>query len=216
MHIDLDRIYLPVATLGPGKRIAIWTAGCSKRCPGCANPELWQADAAKRLPVDAAASVLVQASQRSGIRRITFTGGDPLEQPAALACMLERIRPHFDDILVYTGYALEDLRAFADGERNALPGIEAETPEETLRQRGAVSRALSLADALIDGRYIEALNDGVCALRGSTNQRVHVLAPELRADYERALSEARRVQNALMPDGRSLSVGIHSRPRATA
>ena len=41
--IYIDRIYAPVTTLGPGKRIALWTSGCSKRCEGCANPELWEA-----------------------------------------------------------------------------------------------------------------------------------------------------------------------------
>lgn len=38
----VDRIYFPVTTLGPGERVVVWTCGCTKRCPGCANPELWE------------------------------------------------------------------------------------------------------------------------------------------------------------------------------
>jgi anaerobic ribonucleoside-triphosphate reductase activating protein len=35
--------YLRPATRaeGPGSRIAIWTQGCSIKCPSCFNPELW-------------------------------------------------------------------------------------------------------------------------------------------------------------------------------
>ncbi len=41
----VDRLYFPVTTLGPGERVVVWTCGCTKRCPGCANPELWEARA---------------------------------------------------------------------------------------------------------------------------------------------------------------------------
>lgn len=36
----VDRILYPVISLGTG-RLCIWVSGCSARCNGCANPELW-------------------------------------------------------------------------------------------------------------------------------------------------------------------------------
>ena len=189
----IDRIYAPVTTLGPGTRIAVWTVGCSKRCEGCANPELWNADPGKSMDDARLADALVGMARHSGIRRITFTGGDPFEQAESLARVLSAIRPHFDDILVYTGFTLDELRAEAS-------------------RKPAVDAALEHIDVLVDGPYVEALNDGVCAMRGSSNQRVRVFNVGLRDDYDAALKQPRRIQNVHFGDT-FMSVGIHGRPR---
>lgn len=187
----IDRTYLPVETLGPGRRIVLWAQGCSKHCPGCSNPELWQPQGGRDIPEDALASMLIQMATRAGIDRITFTGGDPLEQPRALLDLLRKIRAHFCDILIYTGYTLAEVQVVLG---------------ETLYEEFTC-----LADALIDGRYVEAQNDGKCALRGSTNQQLHLFtaSEDLRAEYGRALSEPRCIQNVVF-DGRSFSIGIHA------
>lgn len=212
----IDRAYAPVVTLGPGTRIAVWTVGCSKRCAGCANPELWRADPRKEMDNVQLAEALIGMAQQSGIRRITFTGGDPFEQPESLACVLAAIRPHFDDILVYTGYTLRELRAYADRTLR-LPEGRCDTAREggNRSTRTAVRRALDLIDALIDGPYIESLNDGACPLRGSSNQNVHVFSESLRKDYDVALTQPRRIQNVHFGDT-FMSIGIHGRPRTKA
>lgn len=135
--------------------------------------------------------MLIQMADRAGINRITFTGGDPLEQPRALLDLLRKIRAHFCDILIYTGYTLEEVQA-----------VLGEAPYAEL---------VRLSDALIDDRYVEAQNDGKCALRGSTNQQLHLFTmdEQLRAEYGQALTEPRRIQNVVF-DGRSLSIGIHA------
>ena len=61
---------------------------------------------------------------------------------------------------------------------------------------------------------VEAENDGVCALRGSTNQRVIVLNPALETLYHEEMQKPRSVQNAVF-DGRAISIGIHGRPQTT-
>ena len=184
----IDRVYMPVETLGPGKRIVVWTRGCSKGCQGCANPELRNADAGLDVAIDKLVAMLVEMSERSGITRLTLTGGDPLEQPEELLDLLRRVRSCFTDILVYTGYTIDEAAA-------------------SIGQSG-FDEIRDLADALMDGPYVEALNDGECALRGSTNQQLHLFNEDLRADYDAAMTEPRRVQNVMF-DGRSLSIGIH-------
>ena len=178
----VDRIYHPVTTLGPGRRIAVWTCGCSKHCPGCATPELWPTRPDASITVERLADLLRALARRTGTHRITFTGGDPLEQADELGRLLALIRPAFDDILVYTGFTREEL-----------PTLPAQI------------------DALIDGPYVAALNDGACGLRGSTNQRLIVLNPALETLYHEEERKPRRVQNAVF-DGRALSIGIHGRP----
>lgn len=184
----VDRAYMPVETLGPGRRIVVWTCGCTKGCAGCANPELWDGASGRGVDVDVLAALLLEMSGRSGITRLTVTGGDPLEQPTELRDLLRKLRHRFTDILIYTGYTLAEAK-------------EALGP-------AAFKELTVLADALIDGPYISALNDGACAMRGSTNQRLHLFNESLRKEYELAMMEPRRVQNAVF-DGRSLSIGIH-------
>ena len=181
----VDRLYFPVTTLGPGERVVVWTCGCTKRCPGCANPELWEARADAAIAPARLAALLNELAARTGTHRITFTGGDPLEQADDLASVLAAIRPAFDDILVYTGYLFEEL-----------PPL----PREI--------------DVLVDGPYLEAENDGVCGLRGSANQRIIVLNPALETLYHEEMQKPRSVQNAVF-DGRALSIGIHGRPLET-
>lgn len=219
----VDRLYYPVTTLGPGERIVVWTRGCTKHCPGCANPELWETRPEAALPNERVAELLLGVAARTGAHRLTITGGDPLEQADDLAEVLAAVRPAFDDILVYTGFALEDealpSRGMPGGSlpagdplppQTSLDSCSSSIPEALLRRRLPTALA-PLIDVIIDGPYVAALNDGRCGLRGSTNQRVIVRSPHLENLYHEEEQKPRRIQNAVF-DGRALSIGIHGRP----
>lgn len=197
----VDRLYYPVTTLGPGERIVVWTCGCTKHCPGCANPELWEARPEAALPNERLAALLLDLAARTGAHRLTFTGGDPLEQADDLAEVLAAVRPAFDDILVYTGFVLENGTPPLGGGPLSPSGARWRLP----------AVLASLIDVIIDGPYVAALNDGRCGLRGSTNQRVIVRSPHLENLYHEEEKKPRRIQNAVF-DGRALSIGIHGRP----
>lgn len=213
----VDRFYYPVTTLGPGERIVVWTCGCTKHCPGCANPELWETRPDAALPNERVAELLLGVAARTGAHRLTITGGDPLEQADDLAEVLAAVRPAFDDILVYTGFVLEGeallTRDTSNGllsPKNGLDGFAPSTPE-ALPSRRLHAALAPLIDVIIDGPYVAALNDGRCGLRGSTNQRVIVRSPHLENLYHEEEQKPRRIQNAVF-DGRALSIGIHGRP----
>lgn len=213
----VDRFYYPVTTLGPGERIVVWTCGCTKHCPGCANPELWETRPDAALPNERVAELLLSLAARTGAHRLTFTGGDPLEQVDDLAEVLAAVRPAFDDILVYTGFVLEDEALPSRGApigllppQTSLDGSSSSTAGPLLRRRLPTALA-PLIDVIIDGPYVAALNDGRCGLRGSTNQRVIVRSPHLENLYHEEEQKPRRIQNAVF-DGRALSIGIHGRP----
>ena len=61
---------------------------------------------------------------------------------------------------------------------------------------------------MIDGEYIEELNDN-SLLRGSSNQKVHILAKAKEEKYREYFStETNKIQNFFTSDG-VVSVGIH-------
>jgi hypothetical protein len=92
---------------------------------------------------------------------------------------------------VYTGYTLEQL--------------EAQLTEDDAR----LAFLKGHIDVLLDGPYVEQLNDGKAALRGSTNQRLHFFNPRVRPRYEPYLAQGREIHNLLVND-RLHSIGIQS------
>ena len=109
MPLSVARIYYPVKTLGPGRRVGIWTAGCSHNCRGCISPELQSADAGQRM----ATSEIIALVNRVGCtpEGFTISGGEPFLQVEALCGLVEALALISDDILIYTGFLLDELIA---------------------------------------------------------------------------------------------------------
>ncbi|MBP0983134.1 MAG: 4Fe-4S cluster-binding domain-containing protein [Oscillospiraceae bacterium] len=181
------RILYPVKTLGPGSRIGMWLCGCTHKCSGCSNPELWERQEKYRISVDDLLRLIHSISDNNKVDGFTITGGDPMQQPEELALLLPELRKISRDILVYTGYTLEELREM---------------------RSECVDRALNNIAVLIDGRYIAERNNG-CPLRGSDNQRVIYIDEGFRGAYEEYMRRGNEIQN--FTAGNSvISVGIHS------
>jgi anaerobic ribonucleoside-triphosphate reductase activating protein len=185
--MNIARILYPVKVLGPGNRIGIWTAGCPRRCHGCSNPELWESRPQYEVAVPKLMTMLMPLLNRRETDGVIITGGDPFFNPRELYSLLLSLGQHTDDILVYTGYTIEELR---QGDRY-------------------MQLCLDHIGVLIDGPYDERRNDG-CRMRGSSNQHIHYLDPGLRERYEAYMADGpNRIQNFTVADG-IVSVGIHS------
>ena len=144
------------SALGPGRRSVVWVQGCPFRCRGCISPE-WIPE--RVADVVAAQELAAHLLSDPAVTGLTFSGGEPMAQAAALAAVARRARAARDVSLVcFTGYSLERLR-----ERPPSPGV----PD-----------LLAEVDVLVDGLYLEGRNDGR-GLRGSDNQRIHHLSPRL-------------------------------------
>lgn len=186
--MNVASILYPVKVLGPGNRIGIWTAGCPRRCHNCSNPELWRTRPQYEVTVPRLMSILMPLLGREETDGVVITGGDPFFEPQELCSFLLSLGQHIDDILVYTGYTIEELRQGNEYMQSCLDHI----------------------GVLIDGPYQDQLNDG-CRMRGSSNQHIHYLRPELRSRYEAYMADGpNRIQNFSVKDG-IISVGIHSR-----
>jgi anaerobic ribonucleoside-triphosphate reductase activating protein len=152
---------------GPGLRYVIWTQGCTLACPGCFNPEthpLSQPNAplvpaAPQPTAEAlAGAVLAEAARAardgSPLDGVTLTGGEPLEQPEALAAFTSRLR-----------------EPGGTGEQGAALGIVVLTgfTRQEIERDPARARAVAHADMVIAGRYNRRLRLAA-GLRGSSNK----------------------------------------------
>lgn len=194
MNIALNKAHFPVTVLGPGRRIGIWLQGCSIRCAGCVSRDTWARDPGRNLPV---AQLLAWCRDvaATGCDGITLSGGEPFDQPAALAALLNgliawRSAAGLDfDILCYSGY-----------------------PLARLQQKHA--RLLQKLDALIPEPFVEAA-PLTQVWRGSANQPLLLLSERGRmryAEYVDAPADAlgKRIQT-VVDEQRIWYIGIPAR-----
>jgi len=166
-------------------RAVVWVQGCPFRCRGCIAPEWIPLRLARLVSPEELARELPLAE----VDGLTFSGGEPMLQAAGLARLAQVARQVNPDLSVicYTGFTLERLLR-----QPPYPGVA-----ELLRQ----------TDVLIDGPYVEALNDDR-GLRGSSNQRIHLLTDRLKGeDFE---GGSRRVE-VHVQEGYVLLAGVPSR-----
>lgn len=152
----ISLIKYPVTTLGPGKRIGVWTSGCKRNCPGCMSVSFQTFDKNRERTIDSIVNEIKQIASNHEVNGITISGGEPFLQQDLIDLLKEINMLKIDDVLLYTGYKLEELN---------------DKKEE-----------LSLIGVLVDGEYIDELNDNY-PLRGSSNQNVYVLKKNLNDKY---------------------------------
>lgn len=157
--IDCAGFARDVTGLGPGSRVVLWLRGCTLRCKGCMTAELWAPG--RPSPIEPLAGQLCDALE--GCDGLTVSGGEPFQQAPCLWKLLFALRQRREvEVLVYSGYTLEELRAMPDRH---------------------VARLLQMTDLLVDGRFEESQGNSL-AWRGSDNQRLHLLSSSaLQAGY---------------------------------
>lgn len=198
--LRLNRTHYPVTVLGPGVRAGIWVQGCTIGCSGCVARDTWAPGGGAAVPVEAVLEWLHGLDGR--IDGVTVSGGEPFQQPAAVAGLLRGIadwrrdRAEEIDVLVYSGY-----------------------PWSRLSRTPRLAAVLDGCDAVIAGPYVARRNNGV-ALRGSDNQRLIPLTelgerryrgPETGPDAPEADTGAEQRMQVSVDAGRIYCIGI---PRA--
>jgi anaerobic ribonucleoside-triphosphate reductase activating protein len=166
LKISISRIHYPVTALGAGNRIGIWFQGCSIHCPGCISLDTWDFN---RGTID-----IKQLQEGLGelLRNsdgITISGGEPFDQFEQLHFLLQWFHENYSgDVLVYTGYPLESLKA-------------------------KIEKTTGLIDILITDPYDSKAAQSL-PLRGSDNQRLHLLTDRGRQLYTK-IDDAHDVNN---------------------
>jgi anaerobic ribonucleoside-triphosphate reductase activating protein len=156
MKLAVNRIHFPVTTLGYGRRVGIWTQGCSIRCSGCISKDTWESGPEFLIETD---ELLVGCDKwLMRCDGVSISGGEPFDQPDGLAQLITELRRRMiGDILVYSGF--NHRRLFEQ-----FPEI------------------ISQLDVLVSEPYVESAGDSL-VLRGSDNQRIFLLTELARQRY---------------------------------
>ncbi|MBQ8582665.1 MAG: anaerobic ribonucleoside-triphosphate reductase activating protein [Ruminococcus sp.] len=134
---------------GPGIRFTIFTQGCPHHCEGCHNPQTHDFNGGTITDTD---ELLNRIKSNPLLDGVTFSGGEPFCQAAALAELGSKIKALGLNIVTYTGYTFEEL--YADRTSNGFGEL------------------LSVTDYLIDGPFVLAQKNWEIRFRGSSNQRI--------------------------------------------
>lgn len=167
--LQVARVVERTSVLGPGVRAVVLVQGCMLRCRGCVAEATHPPDGGATLPVETLAASLLGLPEIAGV---TFSGGEPFLQAAALSALADRLRERRPELslMSFSGYRVEWLRARGSAAQRAL---------------------LAQLDLLVDGPYVERWHAPL-RWRGSSNQRlialtdrhVEALAPDDPAGLE--------------------------------
>ena len=141
---------------GPGFRVSIWFSGCSIKCNGCHNKELWDETKGHHLTLEDAKQVC-ELLKHPGIAGISLLGGEPIKlhnatDLAELRDFCKYIKEQYPNksIWLWTGYLVNRLKR-------------------------ANLEVLNYIDVVVDGPYKAHLRDTSLAFRGSSNQTITYL-----------------------------------------
>ena len=142
---------------GLGIRISIFVTGCTHRCEGCFNSEIWDFNSGTAFTQDTIDEILEALAPRH-IKGLSLLGGEPFESQnqETILELLRAVREKYPnkDVWAYSGYTFEDM----------LHGV--------FRGNMTTLEILSLIDILVDGKFVIGQRDLTLRFRGSANQRI--------------------------------------------
>lgn len=134
---------------GEGIRSVLFVSGCNHHCSGCHNEVMQDFNYGET--VDTKEILDRIKNNMPIIKGVTFSGGEPFEQPKALVELTQKIKELNLDIWCYTGYTFENIKESKDEDKlNLLKNIQ----------------------VLIDGKFESHLVDNSPKYAGSSNQRI--------------------------------------------
>jgi len=170
---------------GPGLRAVVWVQGCKLLCPGCFNPDFLPLDGGTLHEPAAVAEWVLASHEAEGV---TFSGGEPFLQGAALAEVARIVRTAGKSVVIFSGYEWEDLRDSPDPSRRVL---------------------LARTDTLIAGPYRREEPSAHPYLASANQQLVHLTSRYRDEDF--LAKSSRRTEFRIAPDGTTTVTGFPGR-----
>ena len=177
--LNVNRLLSKTRAEGPGLRTCVWVQGCNRRCPGCMASHMWDPSPHQLLSTDG----IIDTALAAGSEGLTILGGEPFEQPAALATLLRQAWDAGLSTIVFTGFTHAELQSSTDSDIHA---------------------ALASTDVLIDGPYIASQRDFSRPLVGSANQQFVFLTHR----YSLSDFSHNRIEIRIGRDGTAMANGM--------
>jgi len=182
MKIQIYRLLERTKMAGPGQRFCIWVQGCSRHCEGCMAKETWPHDGGNIMDTE---KLFQQITVTPDIEGITFLGGEPFEQPEAVAALAEQTQSVGFSVVTFTGFTYKELFSLNDPHIQSL---------------------LNATDLLIDGSFIQDQFDLSRPWVGSSNQQFHFLSARYsESDLEDIHNQ---IEVRVAPNGETLINGM--------
>lgn len=156
--MKIHKITENLVSEGPGLRTAIWTQGCSIKCPGCFNIAAQNPKDGDEIKIS---EIITLIKSNKKIRGVTIAGGEPFDQLSELKLLLSEIKkacPHLD-ILLYSGYEFS-----------------------TIKKHREMFEVAKLSDILISGPFIKEKSPDPRSWIGSTNQKITFFNDQLKKE----------------------------------
>jgi anaerobic ribonucleoside-triphosphate reductase activating protein len=136
---------------------ALFVQGCPLHCPNCFNQSTWDFEGGKEFDEWTRYKFLRQID-KDYIKRISILGGEPLapqniEEVLYLMWDIKTKYPN-KQIWLYSGYGIDEITS-------------------DVQHSNSKNNALTFADYLVVGRYIDKLKDLNLKFRGSSNQKIY-------------------------------------------
>ena len=90
---------------GPGIRSVLFLQGCHRNCPGCHNSKYNHPGGGTLCELDCIIAFLLEHCKN---RKLTISGGDPLEQYSVVLKLTTELKNRGFDICLYTGAERSD------------------------------------------------------------------------------------------------------------
>lgn len=129
---------------GDGVRSVIFTQGCSLHCPGCHNKHTWGFNDGIEMTDE---EIILYLEKNSIAKKVTISGGNPLEQGSRLLSLLNKLKLLGYNIWVYSGFTFDYIKK-------------------------AYPNHLKYIDVIVDGPFIANLKNESLKYMGSSNQRI--------------------------------------------
>ena len=133
---------------GEGVRVSVFFQGCSFHCKNCFNPETWDFKAGKEFNDDVINHILDLCGEEY-IVGLSILGGEAMHpfNIKGSTKLAKEFKKKFPDknIWAWTGFLFEELKD---------------------------KEIMNYIDILVDGQYVDELNDPTLKWCGSSNQRV--------------------------------------------
>lgn len=131
---------------GEGIRFVLFVSGCKMHCEGCQNKIAQDYKFGTFYTIDEIYNIIVSDPLQ---KNVTYSGGEPFDNVEGLLELSKKLKKDNYNIWSYTGYTIESIKA--DSSKNVL---------------------LPYLDVVVDGRFIESMQEGAKRYTGSRNQRI--------------------------------------------